>query len=197
MQHKIHRCGFLLLAVLSTAAAAQQIRIDNTGENEIYPGNTEIVSVWLDNVDPTWAGVNGTIQLPPEISLVNAWPSPDIGGFQVDAHGAGGTEIGFLAYSDTQSFGATSVEALRIRIQADPAIAPGDYPITFVANSTGISDATGANSIPHTTADGTLTVLSGSSLPMHPIATVLCGAMILTIAMFARRHRYKKLNAPS
>ncbi len=176
---------FVFGVLLSTTAMAQS-SIGLSPEDATQGGQSTI-SVALGGIDPSWAGMSASITLPAEVEFVSITPSASISGFDFDAaYDPASRKLGVIAYSSTGNFGATDLDALDILVSVPFSTPPGDYPVTFTMDKTGISNADGSVSEPHVAIDGVLTVLESTAMPTYPLPLIACLGVIATLFLVVR-----------
>lgn len=189
MQFKqVPRLATLILTTSLSCLASAQTTVGLTS-GLIEAGQTASVAVSLSNLDPGSAGVNAVVSAPLEVQFADASAATPLTSFSFDVFEMpGSNEVGLLLYSPTETFGATSLNAVTLNFTVPPDTPPGDYPITFKPNSTGLSNQDGSISFPHTTTAGVITVVAPASLPLHLWKGLLAAMVLLPIALFARRY---------
>jgi hypothetical protein len=142
----------LALVVAGTAFpafAAPELSLDSA---EVLQGQTAVLNLSISGGTEAYSGVNAKIRLPQGVTVSNISKGAVLSsGFTADWY-ASGSDVAVIAYSTSSTF--SSVGALfTLNLQASYSTPPGDNSITFVSdtsslsNSNALSNSDGSKSI--------------------------------------------------
>lgn len=171
--------AFVALVCSAEAVADPVLSLENI---TLEQGQSAVLPVNASGIDPSWSGINATIQLPPGVEVSNV-TAPTMSAFDFDYYyNPSSNQVSLILLSPTQTFGTGAFEVAQLKVHANQAVAEGQFPVTFVSGLSGISNATGSQSQPHTTLDAMLTVVLSTvplqALPLAPLLALL-GAFYL------------------